>query len=383
MAIVKRQRKKVEAEQLKYGSVTVYPEIVDEETGDEVGAYLWSFSLLNNPALVDIPAIAAARRSGGRPVALGWYYGDLDSREDVLGMLRAIFELPVTADEAATLDALDQLGTLAAKPEDEREGIDTDTLIRSLRASLRLPALASLDDVLAEVRQALDTFPSEMADAPSSESLSRGRAAPSHPENPTMKNALTLARDLGIAAASDDEAAEKIVALAREHVAVRTALGLATAANATEAAAKLAQLSADAAKLPAITAERDALKATEAARSKAERDEHVAAVVSANGGALKPAEAALQAFAEADFASFARTYPKPSADPRVNALTRNVVPNGGATPALPSVAGAKPFEELANDLALQLRAKTPTLTFKQALQQASAALSAAQRAGGQ
>ena len=33
-------RKKVEAEQLKYGSVTVYPEIVDEETGDEVGAYL-------------------------------------------------------------------------------------------------------------------------------------------------------------------------------------------------------------------------------------------------------------------------------------------------------------------------------------------------------
>ena len=79
-------RAQVQSGELAGGSVTMVQNGTDEETGDRVGSYLWSFSLTNNPALVDIPRIAAER-----------YYGTVSSADDVLTMLRCVLRLPVTA----------------------------------------------------------------------------------------------------------------------------------------------------------------------------------------------------------------------------------------------------------------------------------------------
>lgn len=63
-------RASVERGALAYGSVTVVQHGVDEESGADIGSFLWSFSLTNNPALVDIPRIAAEREAPAvQPIA--------------------------------------------------------------------------------------------------------------------------------------------------------------------------------------------------------------------------------------------------------------------------------------------------------------------------
>ena len=52
-------RADVDAGRLACGSVTIVQGGTDEETGEPCGSFLWSFSLTNNPALVDLPRIAA------------------------------------------------------------------------------------------------------------------------------------------------------------------------------------------------------------------------------------------------------------------------------------------------------------------------------------
>lgn len=45
-----------------FGSVTIFFDQRDEESGDFIGAVLWSFSLTAHPALVDVPRLAASAR---------------------------------------------------------------------------------------------------------------------------------------------------------------------------------------------------------------------------------------------------------------------------------------------------------------------------------
>lgn len=56
-------RTEVNAEPPKwpFGSVTIFPAAIDEETDASIGALLWSFSLTSHPALIDVPRLAASR----------------------------------------------------------------------------------------------------------------------------------------------------------------------------------------------------------------------------------------------------------------------------------------------------------------------------------
>lgn len=58
-------RAAVAAQELAFGSITVFMDAVDEESGQEIGQYLYSFSLTNKPALKDMPRIEA---QAGKPV---------------------------------------------------------------------------------------------------------------------------------------------------------------------------------------------------------------------------------------------------------------------------------------------------------------------------
>lgn len=58
-------RAAVETGELAFGSITILLDAIDEETGEEIGQYLYSFSLTNKPALKDMPRIQAA--AGAHP----------------------------------------------------------------------------------------------------------------------------------------------------------------------------------------------------------------------------------------------------------------------------------------------------------------------------
>ena len=366
-------RASVDCGELAFGSITIVQGGVDEETGAECGSFLWSFSLTNNPALIDLPRIAASRT-----LAAGAWYGDLDDRDDVVEMLRCILGLPALADEAAIAAELAKLAALLAAP-DDASGIDADDIIASLRSAMRLPALTSAADVLAAIRAALAPTPSAPGEMPEghndstdSRSMSRGsRAAKETRMSTTM---MALAARLGFAAPTEEAAAQHVAARAEESTEVRRSLGLPLASDAQAVAAKITALHSDAAKVAVLSAENEALKSVETERHNREVVEHVEALCS--DPVMAKSRAALESFARNDFAAFSKAYPKPAITAASLALTSRVTGLGGER--TPAPVGGEPasHSDRANALALEIQAKTPSLSFRKALERASAQIMA-------
>lgn len=358
----------VENKALKYGSVTIFQNALDEESGDDIGTLLYSFSLTNNPALVDLPALAASRAVDAEK--LGYWYGDIDSREDLIECLRCILELPVVSSEADVLAALSTLETLATSGDE-----NACKAVCELRKALRLPLLTTTAEVLANFRRGLNELPSE-TDAPSV-ALSRGSSA----KEPSMTAKLiALAASLGYAAKDEADAESYIGALASEAVDVRRALG---SKSPSETAAKLSELSTTAAKVPALetkiaTAEAEALE-----RVKVAREAHLTALCKARPE-LEGVRASLELHARQDFAGFAATYPIPAGNSeqialeaknaRLQELARGsqITPPAG-TPSTPSSAPALELSHaaMARELAKQLRAKDTNMSERDSLLEAS------------
>ncbi len=366
-------RASVDCGELAFGSITIVQGGVDEETGAECGSFLWSFSLTNNPALIDLPRIAASRT-----LAAGAWYGDLDDRDDVVEMLRCIFGLPALADEAAIAAELAKLAALLAAP-DDASGIDADDIIASLRSAMRLPALTSAADVLAAIRAALAPTPSAPGEMPEghndstdSRSMSRGsRAAKETRMSTTM---MALAARLGFAAPTEEAAAQHVAARAEESTEVRRSLGLPLASDAQAVAAKITALHSDAAKVAVLSAENEALKSVETERHNREVVEHVEALCS--DPVMAKSRAALESFARNDFAAFSKAYPKPAITAASLALTSRVTGLGGEkTPTIVSGRAAR-HNDAAADRAKELMAADKGLSLESALKQASRELRA-------
>lgn len=366
-------RASVDTGELAFGSITIVQGGVDEETGAECGSFLWSFSLTNNPALIDLPRIAASRT-----LAAGAWYGDLDDRDDVVEMLRCIFGLPALADEAAIAAELAKLAALLAAPADA-SGIDADDIIASLRSAMRLPALTSAADVFAAIRAALAPTPSAPGEIPEghndstdSRSMSRGsRAAKETRMSTTM---MALAARLGFAAPTEEAAAQHVAARAEESTEVRRSLGLPLASDAQAVAAKITALHSDAAKVAVLSAENEALKSVETERHNREVVEHVEALCS--DSVMAKSRAALESFARNDFAAFSKAYPKPAITAASLALTSRVTGLGGEkTPTIVSGRAAR-HNDAAADRAKELMAADKGLSLESALKQASRELRA-------
>ena len=374
------------------GSITVFFNCEDDVTGENIGTLLYSFSLTNNPALTGLPALAASafdvannpalvdlpRIAASRTLAAGAWYGDLDDRDDVVEMLRCILGLPALADEAAIAAELAKLAALLAAP-DDASGIDADDIIDSLRSAMRLPALTSAADVLAAIRAALAPTPSAPGEMPEghndsadSRSMSRGsRAAKETRMSTTM---MALAARLGFAAPTEEAAAQHVAARAEESTEVRRSLGLPLASDAQAVAAKITALHSDAAKVAVLSAENEALKSVETERHNREVVEHVEALCS--DPVMAKSRAALESFARNDFAAFSKAYPKPAVTAASLALTSRVTGLGGER--TPAPVGGEPasHSDRANALALEIQAKTPSLSFRKALERASAQIMA-------
>jgi HK97 family phage prohead protease len=181
-----------------------------------------------------------------------------------------------------------------------------------------------------------------------------GEPAPTHEDN-SMKY-LPLAAKMGIAAANEESAEAAILALAEEAAQTRAVIGTKSAAD---TAARLAELATASAELPKAIAERDALRADKEIRETTERAAHIDALISANP-TLKAARPALESFAKADFAAFAKQYPRPTNDARERSLTNRVTPEGGETPPSSVIVRTRSHSEQAYERAQEMMKADPT-----------------------
>lgn len=363
-------RASVERGALAYGSVTLVQNGVDEESGDDVGSFLWSFSLTNNPALVDIPRIAAERIAHAS-VRAGRYYGAIEDRDDVLAMLRAELMLPALASEADVTRELDKLAAMVGSDEDET-GVDVDDIIECIREAMRLPALTTADEVIAAVRKALASPSSDAQDSASNAlPMHRGHAPASLRQEFTMSHTfITLAARLGIACTDEGAAQQQVLARAEESLPIRRQLGLSVEASAKDVAARIDALSTDAARVTALSAEVEALKVIEADRAAREVAAHVDALCV--DPAMARSRVALEAFAKADYAAFSKAYPRP-AHGAVATLSQRVTSPASESPSHLSDQGDS-HTDRADVLASELMAKDSKLSYAVALSRASAIL---------
>lgn len=183
----------------------------------------------------------------------------------------------------------------------------------SLTAHPRLTGLAPISaslgggalppDLLARLRAELVTEPPRAATAPPTPDPIT--------EKSTMKFSLILAA-LGLpAAATEEEAAQRVQASAQLGVDALRALGLAPTATPAELATRAAELSTQASRVPALTQELDTFRAARAEQEKATRAAWINDLVEAQP-ALAPVRASLELHAERDWAGFSTTYPRPS-----------------------------------------------------------------------
>ena len=360
-------RASVERGALAYGSVTLVQNGVDEESGDDVGSFLWSFSLTNNPALVDIPRIAAERTV---PIRAGMYYGAVEDREDVLAMLRAELMLPALASEADVMREIDKLSAMVGSDEDET-GVDVDDIIECIREAMRLPALTTADEVIAAVRKALAS-PSSDAQNSASNALPmhRGHAPASLRQEFTMSHTfITLAARLGIACTDEGAAQQQVLARAEESLPIRRQLGLSVEASAKDVAARIESLTADAARVTALSAEVEALKVIEADRAAREVAAHVDALCV--DPAMARSRVALEAFAKADYAAFSKAYPRP-AHGAVSTLSQRMTAPASEVPS--ALDGEDSHTDRADVIARELMSKDSKMSYAVALSRASAIL---------
>lgn len=367
-------RASVESGELAFGSVTLVQNGVDEETGEEVGSFLWSFSLTNNPALVDIPRIAAerVRTPRGRAVRAQGWYGEIEDRDDVLAMLRCVLGLPALASESDVRAELDKLASLLGSDE-STTGVDVDDIVGAIREAMRLPALTTAAETIAAVRSAI-AAPSDDDAAPPSASvalpMTRGLAPASLSltEKTMTITFITLAARLGIACNDEGAAQQQVLARAEESLPIRRQLGLGADASAKDVEAKITALAADAARVAVLSAENEALKVRESERASREVAEHVEALCA--DPAMAKARPALEAFARADYAAFAKAYPKPAGGSLAQ-LTRRVAGDNGGTPAPILALAGRRHNDAAADRAKELMSQNPKLDLGAALSQAS------------
>lgn len=145
----------VKEKKIKWTSVAIWPDTPHPVTGDNIGWYLSSIALTNDPFI-----------QGMMPIAAGRYVDPWDracSAGEVVEKLRAIFGLAELADlgtvltNLATLRAA-ALGTMAAPA-----GVDVPELVGALRVLFNLPTLATVETVFAEADKLVAALAQEQA----------------------------------------------------------------------------------------------------------------------------------------------------------------------------------------------------------------------------
>lgn len=308
----------------RFGSITIIQGAVSEETGATLGSMLWSWSLTAHPRLMGLPAIAASARAPGALVQAGYWYGDIDDRDDLLTCLRDLFDLPVTTDEAGVLAELAKLEGYVTDPATaQADGVETDHIVCQIRDALRLPALTSAVAVIAEVRKGLATLPND--DMPPTPDAATDPATMHHSTLHTEKfmKLTQIIAALGLTAvASEDDAEKKLTQFAQLGADTIKALGLPLTASPADVAARTTALSTAAARVPVLEQELVTFRTERDAREKTDRSAHLDDLVAARPE-LATVRASLELHASTDWKGFQATYPRPDRTTLVTAAAES------------------------------------------------------------
>lgn len=313
----------VAARKWRFGSITIIQGAVSEETGATLGSMLWSWSLTAHPRLMGLPAIAASKRAPEALVQAGYWYGDIDDRDDLLTCLRDLFDLPVTTDEAGVLAELAKLEGYANDPASaQAAGVEIDHIVCQIRDALRLPALTSATAVIAEVRKGLATLPNDdMPPTPDAATDPATMHSTLHTEK-FMKLTQIIAA-LGLTAvASEDDAEKKLTQFARLGADTIKALGLPLTASPADVAARTTALTTAAARVPVLEEELVTFRAERDKRDAADRASHLDDLVAARPE-LATVRASLELHASTDWKGFQASYPRPDRSTLVTAAAES------------------------------------------------------------
>lgn len=234
---------------IKWASVTVWPNAIDPESGEQVGALLTSVAFTNQPFIEGMEPIAASSYGIN-----GRYFDPASDAEDAFMQLRKLFGLSQTSvigDVMAEIGKLRMWLSSGVVP----MGVDADGLISCMRTILGLPALSSTDEVFAELdklvpalidQQALEATESG-SDVPSENSSASvttdgGTTASKRKDDMDAKILASLAAVLGLKASTEEAilaGAESAMGARSQLVALQKGLGASDQDGATKRIADL------------------------------------------------------------------------------------------------------------------------------------------------
>lgn len=191
-------RSYIKAGQYKWASVTVVFNAVDPKSGVNVGSLLTSIALTNQPFIEGMAPLAADRLSGQKLELMYGYYEPARNATEALESMQRLLQVPITTGVAEVLGQAAMIQGWAVAG-GAPLGVDLEGLVGCMRRIFNMPALASNEEVFAEVQRMLGAL---LEQAPIQEpqtpppAASPAAAAATRNEN-TMNIAL-LAKKLGV-----------------------------------------------------------------------------------------------------------------------------------------------------------------------------------------
>jgi hypothetical protein len=190
----------------RWTSVAIWPNAVDPKTGKEIGWYMSSIAVTNDPFIQGMVPIAAERM-----FALGMDLYSLPATpHEMLGVLRqklGLGELATAVDVGVELAKLRDImaGTTPAPP-----GVDALELLGCLRQMLSLPLLATPDEVFGELDRFLAIVAAGEPEAPQAQEAAAPLAASNEVAGEIMQSQTLerIAKLLGVPVTAEDAEAQ-------------------------------------------------------------------------------------------------------------------------------------------------------------------------------
>lgn len=141
----------IRAGRVKWTSIAIWPNATDPVKGSDIGWYMSSVALTNDPFVQGMAAIQADRAGNAAPLMLR-YIDPYPPRSvgEMLERLRDLFGLPELSDLKTVVAQIKTLKSIVDKKATAPAGVEIDELVGCLRSIFNLPVLASPDEVFAQ-----------------------------------------------------------------------------------------------------------------------------------------------------------------------------------------------------------------------------------------
>lgn len=141
----------IRAGRVKWTSIAIWPNATDPVKGVDIGWYMSSVALTNDPFVQGMAAIQADRAGNAAPLMLR-YIDPYPPRSvgEMLERLRDLFGLPELSDLKTVVSQIKTLKAIVEKKATAPAGVEIDELVGCLRSIFNLPVLATPDEVFAQ-----------------------------------------------------------------------------------------------------------------------------------------------------------------------------------------------------------------------------------------